>query len=759
MKPTKRLQRGSLAVGMLALAGAWGGCTNVYLDPVGMPGAASFAVDSVPNGAVDKVDLVLVVDNSRSMADKEQLLHLAVPDLMSSLVNPRCLDLEGHALPPEQQPTNPLASCPGGSRRAFKPVLDMHVGVITSSLGDHGGDVCPDGMPGMDNNDQGHLITRGVGGTTVPTYQELGFLAWDPNQVMSPAGESDVQTLVADTTALVLGAGEVGCGMESQLESWYRFLVDPDPYQSVEPDQQGLDAVLSGLDTALLAERKAFLRPDSLLLILMLTDENDCSIRDGGQYFFVARSNNYHLPAATAECAVDPNDPCCRSCGSAVPDGCAPNGPECEANLDGLADPINLRCFDQKRRFGIDFLQPIDRYVTGITSPQVPNRNGELAPNPVFSDLRDPGGAPVTVRDPSLVVLAGIVGVPWQDIARKGSGGTPDLVAGLDHAGYPSGGFQSAAELEASGTWDVILGEPAYYHTDPNAQPTDAHMLQSIDPRPGLPAPDSGYMTDPIGGHEYTATANRDDLQYACTFELDTPRDCAAAASSCDCQAGASDTNPLCQAPDGSYGTTQYRAKSYPGIRPLQVLRSLGTQGAVGSVCPAQQLDAQGRDYGYRPAVGAALERVTGALGNRCMKLETPPAVGADGSIACRVIEARVSADACACDGARLAIDADLQPAVDAIVANGTPEPWSCFCEIPQSTGPALVACQYDASAAPTVEDTPVSGWCYVDASSWPTVGNAELVSTCPAGLQRTVRFLGAAEPESGANVFLACAQ
>ena len=28
----------------------------------------------------------------------------------------------------------------------------------------------------------------------------------------------------------------------------------------------------------------------------------------------------------------------------------------------------NLRCFDQKRRFGIDFLYPVDRYVAGTTS-------------------------------------------------------------------------------------------------------------------------------------------------------------------------------------------------------------------------------------------------------------------------------------------------------------------------------------------------------------------------------------------------------
>ena len=37
------------------------------------------------------VDLVLAVDNSRSMADKQLILSLAVPDLVKGLVNPPCI--------------------------------------------------------------------------------------------------------------------------------------------------------------------------------------------------------------------------------------------------------------------------------------------------------------------------------------------------------------------------------------------------------------------------------------------------------------------------------------------------------------------------------------------------------------------------------------------------------------------------------------------------------------------------------------------
>ena len=97
--------------------------------------------------------------------------------------------------------------------------------------------------------------------------------------------------------------GQVGCGYESQLESWYRFLVDPTPYDTITLDANK-KVVLNGTDKVLLDQRKSFLRPDSLLAIIMLTDENDCSIRESGQFYFAAQqkggSGTFHLPKARA---------------------------------------------------------------------------------------------------------------------------------------------------------------------------------------------------------------------------------------------------------------------------------------------------------------------------------------------------------------------------------------------------------------------------------------------------------------------------
>src|SRR4029078_13389472 len=119
----------------------------------------------------------------------------------------------------------------------------------------------------------------------------------------------------------------------------------------------------------------------------------------------------FHLPRARQECETNPNDPCCRSCGQASP-GC-PADPMFTTSpvLSDTEDDINLRCFDQKRRFGIDFLYPIDRYTTALTSAMVPDRGGNMVLNPLVADL-NLSGSDASIRDSQLIVLAGIVGVP-----------------------------------------------------------------------------------------------------------------------------------------------------------------------------------------------------------------------------------------------------------------------------------------------------------------------------------------------------------
>jgi hypothetical protein len=550
----------------------------------------------------DKVDLLLVVDNSRSMADKQEILQLGVADMVGRFTNPRCVDASGAAAP--TQPASPDDACPSGYDREMAPVEDLHIGVISSSIGGHGADACDPGVEPT-GDDQAHLLTRNGSGGTVSTYDDLGFLAWDPAQTLSPPGENDQASLESDLEALIGGAGDVGCGYEAPLEAWYRFLVEPDPHASIS--LMNNSAVLEGTDQTVLDSRAEFLRDDSTVVIVMLTDENDCSIRDGGQYYFAAQiyqpgSNNpYHLPKPRAACATDPNDPCCRSCGQAPGDGCDTSQDDCSGALSSLEDNINLRCFDQKRRFGIDFLWPTDRYTTGLTATQVSDRHGNVVANPLFANG----------RSPSQVYLTGIVGVPWQDLARRDANGSPDLAAGLNGDGDAIGGLQSARELEETCTWDLVLGDPEAY-----VAPLDPMMIESIEPRSGshpllgdaAAPPGSDHDANRINGHEFS-TPQRADLQYACIMPLLSARDCTSE-QNCDCTDPDND-NPICQDPaTNAFGMTQYAAKAYPGRRHLSVLRSLGHQGILGSICAPQLDDEDAPDFGYRTVFDSIGENV-----------------------------------------------------------------------------------------------------------------------------------------------------
>ncbi len=120
------------------------------------------------------VDVLLMVDNSAYMADKQQILAASVPRLIERLVQPNCLDSSGTVLGKSQ-----LGTCAQGTPE-FSPVNNLHIGVITSSLGDHGaGTVCTPGsatsytdssgqpiLTPSDVNDMGHLMGTLARGTS-----------------------------------------------------------------------------------------------------------------------------------------------------------------------------------------------------------------------------------------------------------------------------------------------------------------------------------------------------------------------------------------------------------------------------------------------------------------------------------------------------------------------------------------------------------------------------------------------------------------
>lgn len=595
-------------------------------------------------GDATKLDLLLVVDNSANMPEKAAVLAESVEYLLEQLAEPPCVDANGKLTPSSGQP------CPAGTTQVHAPVADMHVGVITTSLGAYGSkDTCvvDASRPETAQNDDGaHLVGSLPRGADLPGGDFL---------TRGPDSEQSFSEFLGDITAHITAAGEHGCGYEAQLEAWTHFLVDPAPYTRIVRRGCNADDVAEScngpeldangqalVDTTLLAQRAAFLRPDSLVGIVVLTDENDCSMRSAGQAWIVTEQQDTSGTfRGSAACEADPNDPCCQSCGSPrVPAGCPT---DTDGKAVGCAEPTyplwssteptedspNLRCFQQKRRFGADFLFPTERYVTALTQSRIcPSdtnlgvaganfcNSGELTSNPLWVNGN-------VQRPPGRVFFATIAGVPWQDLAVD-----PDAEVVTYRDASP--------DADPVVDWDLLLGVTFPDGTRlqyPGADGVmDQLLIESVEPRPGtnpptdvaLAAPDAPYLANPINGHEWNI-ADRTALQYSCLMPMKVPEVCLSEAEqialsedgspvhSCHCSSYGNEEfrSPTCQAPDDSYGLTKYFSPAFPPTRLHQVQAQLAKDDivtpVVGSVC-AKSHDATLNDSGFRPTMDLLLD-------------------------------------------------------------------------------------------------------------------------------------------------------
>ncbi|HVU04878.1 MAG TPA: hypothetical protein VHE30_24175 [Polyangiaceae bacterium] len=776
---------GSAAVALFALPA----CLDRPICSDCNPRTTNIFAETVDPKSVTAIDLLFMIDNSASMADKQAVLAEAVPDLVKRLVQPNCVVKDTG----EIQARGADGKCPAGAPQEFDPVEDIHIGVITSSLGAHGADNQCDGSAVSDPvgseevDDHGHLLgtrprflSTGVGGGPAPLLAAQGFLNWNPESV---PGQT-VDALSSAFQTMTTRAGESGCGYEAQLESVYRFLVDPAPYDKITLGAcgQAICARPEGIDRELLNERAAFLRPNSLVAVMLLTDENDCSIRDSGQGYIagdlsVDRNGNTAMYKASSICATNPNDRCCYSCGQTAPSNCPPE-PNCGRYKED-EDDTNLRCFEQQRRFGFDFLYPTARYVNALQKRQICTSRADVdATDPSQCPDLDEDGNPDVVSNPlflggrsaTSVFLAGILGVPWQDIQAKekpdGTGTWPD---GELH-------YMTAKQLEEGKIWDRILGNPHPPDRGAPILPLDGLMVESTMPRAGtdvngklIPGPNAALSeTNGINGHDWNAAPS--DLEYACIFPL--PRDGSGKNfrtcsddldSNCDCTPpGIDGKSPLCQNPaTGEYGHDQYYAKAYPGLRELSVLQDFGDNAIVASICarnlekPSDPNTPVAQDYGYRPAVDALVDRLKDQLTGRCLprRLEKNP----DGQYPCAIIEANPAGGSCDPGRGRLdprsTLIAPTREKLTAIGFCGGPDQAPCdsvtLCEL-QEAGP---------ECHQATETQPVAGWCYVDPDANGS-DDPNLVSNCPANRRRIINFVDPkkATPAPGSRVIIACA-
>jgi hypothetical protein len=597
--------------------------------PASAPDAGETTATS-PLTLATKVDLLFTIDNSASMADKQTYLEQAVPELIARLVTPRCVSADD----PRQVlgVSHDDGVCDHGQIE-FRPVRDLHVGVVSTSLGPRLGDLCDPNEAGHHNDDGAHLLNRaGDDEHPLPAAAPGSFLAWFPtvaaNQGHTPSpGATPIVDLAAfedDAAALAFGAHQTGCGIESQLESWYRFLIQPDPYGAL--GLNGTKAEWRGVDTTILQQRHDFLRPDSLVAIILLTDEDDSEIDVralGGQgYDFM--SSAFAPPRGTAACAADPGDPACTSC--AFVDA-GSSDPSCvqgryTSPTDWGYDP-NLRHVHMKAKYGVDPQYPITRYVNGLTSLTVPDRFGEYPPGAGSyigeNDCTNPLYA-AALPDGSSTSVASLCHIPPAAHPRGQNLVFFGTIGGVPHELLHFTPGDPDASTLTDADWVKILGrDPEGF----DVTGIDPHMVESVTPRAGLAPPSSSNDADAISGREWITDQGPHvdllvDRQYACTFPLTQARDCSLAANrpSCDCSATGlthAQTSPVC---DPANANLQVRAKAYPTIRELLLAKKLGPQGVAASICPIHTVEASPGDplYGYRPAVETLVARFASAL-------------------------------------------------------------------------------------------------------------------------------------------------
>jgi len=756
---------------------------------------------TVRQQAVDKIDLLLAIDNSASMGDKQAILKTAIPDLVGRLLRPNCVDASGQPTGATADPTKPRETqCPAGQEPEFKPVADMHVAIVSSSLGAFGGSTQGCANDKEHQNDKGRLLARTKNG---PSQQvESGnYLAWFPDvpanegKTAPAKGIKDEKQFVTALQDLVVGVDQIGCGLEAQLESMYHFLIQPDPWDTITltDTPQGKKASYGGLDESILAQRKDFLRPDSLVAVLMVTDEDDSSsdpLAVSGQgWAFMDPSfpgstqarpggnAGTTAPRGTQACATNPTSADCTSCAFKKSD------PACQDNGGYYGpddDSLNVRFFHMKQRYGLDPQYPLSRYVNGLKSRKIPDRNSEHATNgsgvyigttscvnPLFAKNL-PGSAQEAIKSVNPKTADGKTLTDDQRLAAglcnlQPGPRTPDLVYFAVLGGAPNsllfdGAYGDSPKPKATINFRELIGnDPVAY----DYSGADPHMQQSIEPRGSLPAPDAigKNGSDVVHGREWDT--KKGDLQYACTFPLDAPlaapRDCSASAASCDCDGVLSP--PLCSTNKG--GKEQIRAKAYPTIRQYAVAKGVGEQGIVATLCPL--VNSQGKlfqdkngdgspnpFYGYRPAVQSIIDRLKNALANQCLPQALTP--DTEGRVPCLILEVLANpGPQTECNKPQSGLkqpDAqvlqkfreDQQKEYGDPTKGGIDLAKYPICEVTQIVKKAGETCAKDQAA----------GWCYVT-----NTDSSQPAGACP----QAIVFSPAGNPQVGAKVNLQCIQ
>jgi hypothetical protein len=277
--------------------------------------------ETIRVGPRNQVDILFMIDNSPSMAPKQAALRASFPELVT-----RVQTLATAGLP-----------------------ASFHIGVVDSDLGAgpynlNSGQCHPDGDGGQLNT-VARTSTLGPPPADCASFQLAGGAHYiDYNNITGSYNFGPGLDLPT-AFSCIASVGDGGCGFESQLESVYRVLTQPE----LNP---------------------GFLRNDALLVVVFVTDEDDCSAPPDSDLFDpssagVAKYGTLHSFRCTQfalSCEGKPLDP-----STPMTDRCVPvaGGP-----LYDLNRYIDL--FTKPRDLGGIKDAPGDVVVLSLAAPPLP---------------------------------------------------------------------------------------------------------------------------------------------------------------------------------------------------------------------------------------------------------------------------------------------------------------------------------------------------------------------------------------------------
>jgi len=204
--------------------------------------------------ATGQLDMLFVIDNSGSMAEEQASLASELPRLVRAVVS---------------------GDANSDGVQDFPAVGDLHVGVVTTDMGVGGFNV-----PTCDRSpmfgDDGLLRTQGNAAIFGCRATYPSFLAYEAG--VTPSAE----TFAADFGCVAF-AGITGCGFEQQLEASLKALTPSTSTTAFVGSTSGHGDV----------ENAGFMRANAALAVLVITDEEDCSIAAGSEDIFNQTSAVY----------------------------------------------------------------------------------------------------------------------------------------------------------------------------------------------------------------------------------------------------------------------------------------------------------------------------------------------------------------------------------------------------------------------------------------------------------------------------------